>query len=195
MSSKTKKITIRGQTYNLEDVQDLVEIQGVLVPDNWPTKPAECVRLFISTQKMLALEFSRHLAANWKAICKAAQEEAAEGGKAELPISFAFTLDQSAPSVAALTKLKMSFSVRHETTGKPKTHDTNQGEFLDDDLGVVLDVGSVAAESAPPPEPETPAEPEAGSGEAPPAGEGESGGGEGSEAGSSSTRRRRRSKK
>lgn len=166
----SKKVTVRGKTYDLADLADIVSIQGALVPDNWPTKKADCVNLFLSVQNMLGMEFKRHLAANWKQICKAAQEEGADGNPARLAVAFNFELDQSAPTVAAFTKTAMSFSVKHGTKGKPRTHDLAQGEFLDEDMSVVFDVKGFEKENAPeekpekepkaddaPPDPESPA--------------------------------------
>ena len=145
-----KKFTIKGRTYDLEDAADLVSIQNALVPDNWPTKKADCVRLFLSSQEMLSLQLKRHLAANWKAICKAAQEnqEPDGGGRAELAIGFGFTLDQTAPMIAAISKIKMAFSVKHSTEGRPITHDLSQGEFLDEDMSVVFQTGGIEKEKA-----------------------------------------------
>lgn len=149
--SSGNKVTIRGKVYDLDDIGDVIAVQSALVPENWPIKKADCVKVFISLQNMLAFEFKRHLAANWKAICKAIQEEANEpGGVARLAVAFNFEVDQTAPTVAAFSKSKMSFSVKHSTEGKPRTHDINQGEFLGDDLSVVLDVKGFAREAAEP---------------------------------------------
>lgn len=162
----SKKLTIRGKVYDLDDVSDVVSIQSALVPENWPIKKADAVRLFLSLQNMLALEFKRHLAANFKGIVKSAIEQGDEpGGTASTAVSFAFEINVTAPQVAAINKTKMSFSVRHSTEGKPKTHDLNQGEFLNDDLGVVLDVKSLAEEA----KQETPPTPE--ESQTPPGGE------------------------
>jgi hypothetical protein len=144
--SKKNQVTIRGKTYDLDDAADLVSIQNALVPDNWPIKKADAVRLFLSLQNMLALQLKRHLAANFKGLIKAAIEEGEEAGAAKIGASFAFEIDVTAPQVAALTKLKLSFSVKHGTEGKPQTHDLTQGEFLDDDLSVVFDVKSLEKE-------------------------------------------------
>ena len=152
-------ITVRGKKYDLNDVGDLISIQNVLVPDNWPGKKADCVRVLVATADMLALELKRHLAANWKKISKACQEEMEDGEAARMGVSFAFEIDQSAPSVAALTKIKMSHSVRNSTESKPKTHDVNQGVFLGDDMSIVFDVKSLAEEQAPAEKPEEPEAP------------------------------------
>jgi hypothetical protein len=142
----SSKITIRGRVYDLNETPDLVSIQNALVPDNWPIKKSDGVRLFLSLQKMLALEFKRHLAANFKRILKTAVEEGEEG-TAEVPVSFSFSVNISAPQVATHGKTKMSYSAKYSTEGKPKTHDLNQGEFLDDDMGVVLDTRGFAKEA------------------------------------------------
>jgi len=154
----SKKLTIRGKTYDMDDLQDSVAIQNVLVPDNWPLKKAAGVSLFLSLQNMLALELKRHLAANFKRITRNAFEEAeSDGGKAVQGVSFSFEIDMTAPQVAAITKIKLGGSAKFGTTGKPRTHDLTQGEFLADDLSVVLDVKGFREEQATPPdEPEAP---------------------------------------
>lgn len=145
----SKKFTIRGKTYDLEDAADVVSIQNALVPENWPGKKADCVRLFLALQDMLSKQIARHLAANFRQISKSAQEELADGGSGKVAVSFAFEIDQTSPLVAALTKLKMSFSVKYATDGKPQTFDLTQGELpLDgDDMTEVMDVGSIAREN------------------------------------------------
>lgn len=146
------KVTIRGRTYDLNDVGDLASIQAVLVSDNWPTKRADGVKLFLSLQNMLSLQLKRHLAANFKTIMKNALEEGAEGGTAEMSVNFGFTVDLTAPTVATISAHKLSFSVKHETKGKPQTYDLTQGEFIDDDMNVVLDVKGFEKENSAPPE-------------------------------------------
>src|SRR6266567_2646738 len=116
----SKKFTIRGKTYDLADAADLVSIQNALVPDNWPGKKSDCVRLFLALQEMLALQIRRHFAANFKQLAKSAIEESEDGGSARIGSTFAFEIDLTSPLVAALTKLKMSFSVKHGTEGKPQ---------------------------------------------------------------------------
>lgn len=136
----SNKFTIRGKTYDLSDAVDLVSIQNALVPENWPGKKPDCVRLFIATQEMLSLQLKRHLANNFKHISKVAQEEAADGQPAKIGVTFAFELDQTSPLVAAITKLSMSYTVRHGTKGKPQTFDLTQGELpLDSDLTSAFD--------------------------------------------------------
>ena len=71
-----KTVLIRGRQYDLNQIEDLKSIQNVLVSDNWPGTKAEGVSLFLSLQNMLALQFKRHLAANFKTLMKAAFEEA-----------------------------------------------------------------------------------------------------------------------
>lgn len=148
----SSKVTIRGRTYNIDDVDDLASIQSVLVSDNWPGKRSEGVRLFLSLQNMLSLQLKRHLAANFKSIMKAAFEEAENDGKAAVAIAYNFTIDMTAPTVATIAAHKIGYSIKHGTTGKPMTHDLNQGEFLDDDMSVVFDVKGFAKENNAPPE-------------------------------------------
>lgn len=144
-----KKFTIRGKTYDLDDAADLVSIQNAMVPDNWPGKKADCVRLFIALQGMLSLQLARHFAANFKQISKAAQEEQAEGGSARIGVAFNFEIDQTSPLVAAITKLSMGFSVKHKTEGKPQTFDLTQGELPlgDDDMTDVFNTKSLEEEA------------------------------------------------
>lgn len=153
----SRKMTIRGRTYDLDDIGDLASIQSVLVPDNWTGRKADCVNLFLSMQNMLSLQLKRHLAANWKTIVKTAMEEGEDNNKAQVALGFTFTIDMTAPTVATIAAHKLSFSVKHETKGKPQTHDLSQGEFLDDDMNVVLDVKGFEKENAAPPDPEIPA--------------------------------------
>lgn len=145
----SKKFTIRGKTYDLADAADLVSIQNALVPDNWPGKKSDCVRLFLALQEMLALQIRRHFAANFKQLAKSAIEESEDGGSARIGSTFAFEIDLTSPLVAALTKLKMSFSVKHGTEGKPQTFDLTQGELpLDgDDMSQVLNPRSLTDET------------------------------------------------
>lgn len=144
----SKKFTIRGRTYNLEDAADLVSIQNVLAPENWPGKKGDAVRLFLALQEMLALQVRRHFAANFKTLAKTALEEGAEGGSARIGATFAFEVDFTSPLVAALTKIKMNFSVKHGTEGKPQTHDLTQGELpLDgDDMTAVFETKKLTEE-------------------------------------------------
>lgn len=147
MSKRT--VTIRGRTYNMDDAADLVSVQSVLIPDEWPGKRGDGVRLFNALQEMLALQLRRHFAANFKQLARAAIDEGADGGAAKIGATFAFEVDFTSPMVAALTKLKMSFSVRHGTEGKPQTYDLTQGELPleGDDMSVVFDVKSLVTEA------------------------------------------------
>jgi hypothetical protein len=145
-----KKFTIRGKTYDLEDAADLVSVQNALSPENWPGKRADAVRLFLALQSMLAHQLSRHFAANFKKLASTAIEEGADGGAQKIGATFTFEIDFTSPLVAAITKLKMGYSVRHGTEGKPQTHDLTQGELpLDiDDMSQVLNPKSLAEEAA-----------------------------------------------
>ena len=147
-------VAIRGRNYDLNNPEDLASIQAVLVSDNWPATPSDGVHYFLSVSNMLGLQLKRHLAANFKAIMKAAIEEGEEAGQAQISIGFGFTLDFTAPTVATISAHKLGFSVKHETKGKPQTHDLAQGEFLDEDLGVVLDVAGFTAENTAEPKPD-----------------------------------------
>lgn len=148
-----KTFTIRGKTYNLDDAADLVSIQNALVPENWPGKKADGVRHFLAMQEMLGFEIRRYFAAKYKKIVSQAVEEGQDGGEAKLGVTFAFTVDVTTPLAATLSNMKLSFSVRDVLTGKPKTVDLTQANFLDkldseDDMTKVLDTSSVTREVA-----------------------------------------------
>lgn len=143
-----QKVTIRNKVFDLDDAADLVSIQNALVPDNWPAKKAEAVRLFISLQNMLAKKFKQHFAANFKGLMKSAVEEGEDGGAARISATFKFEIDVTVPQVAALSKNALNYSVKHGTEGKPQTHDLTQGEFLDENDDVVLDTHALEAENA-----------------------------------------------
>lgn len=147
---KEQRVTIKGKTYNLADTADLVSIQNALVPDNWPGKKPDGVRHFLAIQEMLGFQIKRYVAARYKNIAKAALEEGEEGGAAKMGVSFSFEIDFTSPLVAALSKMKLSFSVRNVLEGKPQTVDLTQSDFyekLDEDMGKVLDVSSVERET------------------------------------------------
>lgn len=151
MATKSKVI-IGGKPVDLDKLEELAQVQAQLVPDNWPMSKREGVRLFLSLQDMAALEFRRHLAHNFKTIVKTALEEKEDGNAPRVAVAFTVEVDLTAPNVAALAKIKMSFSRKFTTEGKPKTHDINQGDFLDEGLNVVLNQQSLADEMKPEPE-------------------------------------------
>lgn len=153
MSTRTV-IKIGDREYDLSEIADVAQLQATLVPDNWPGNKADCVRLFLQTSELLAFQFKRHLAHNWLKLCKTARESADEGDPAKIKAGFNFELDQSAPLVAAITKCKMSFSATHSTESKPITRDITQGEFLGDDMSVILDTAALDREMAPAPKEE-----------------------------------------
>ncbi len=146
--AKQQKVTIRNKTYDLDDAADLVSIQNALVPENWPAKKAEGVRLFISLQNMLAKKFKQHFAANFKGLMKSAVEEGEDGGAARIGATFKFEIDVTVPQVAALSKNALNYSVKHGTEGKPQTHDLTQGEFLDEENDVILDTHAIESDNA-----------------------------------------------
>ncbi len=149
---KSQKVLIRGKVYDLADTADLVSIQNALVPDNWPGKKADGVRHFLAVSEMLSFQIKRYVAARYQKIAKAALEEGADGGAAKMGVTFGFEIDFTSPLVAALTKMKLSFSVRDVLEGKPQTVDLTQSNFYDkldegDDMGKVLDTSSVERET------------------------------------------------
>lgn len=150
MKNDNRKFTIKGRTYDLSDAADLVSIQNALVPENWTGKKGDLVRLFLVLSDMAALQFRRHFAANFKKLAKAALEEQADGGSARIGTTFAIEIDLTSPMVAALTKIKMSFSTKTSTDGKPQTIDLTQDELpLDEgDMSEVLEPGGLDREKA-----------------------------------------------
>jgi hypothetical protein len=150
---KQQKVFIGGKLLDLADLNDAKYAQEKLIPDNWPIDKSEGVRLFVSTQNMLASEFKRHLAHHFKKICKRTQEEMADGEPARIKIAFSFEIDQSAPTVAAIGETAMSFSSKESSKGKAKTFDINQGEFFNEDME--LETLEEEANASPAPEPET----------------------------------------
>lgn len=149
---KSQKVILKGKVYDLADTADLVSIQSQLVPQNWPGKKADGVRHFLAIQEMLGFQLKRYVAARYQKIAHAALQEGADGGDAKLGVTFAFEIDFTSPMVAALTKMKLSFSVRNSLEGRPQTVDLTQNDFFDkldegDDMGKVLDTSSVERET------------------------------------------------
>lgn len=149
---KSQKVTLKGKVYDLADTADLVSIQSQLVPENWPGKKADGVRHFLAVSEMLSFQIKRYVAARYQKIAKAALEEGADGGAAKMGVSFSFEIDFTSPLVAALSKMKLSFSVRDVLEGKPQTVDLTQNDFFDkldeqDDMSQVLDTSSVERET------------------------------------------------
>lgn len=151
-----KKVTIAGKQYDFDKLDDVVALQAILVPPNFPLAKREGVRLFLSLQNMLAIEFKRHFAHNFSKIVATAMAQQEDKEEPSVALGFSVDLNMTALTVAALGKTKMSFSRKFSTEGKPKTHDIAQGDFLDDDMNVVLDVAALDREMAPEPKPEKP---------------------------------------
>lgn len=149
----TATVTVGGKTVDLDKLEELAQLQATLLPDNWPIAKRDGVRLFLNLQDMAAHEFKRHLAANFKKIVRAALEQQADGEGAEITVSFKLPMNFSALTVAALGETAMSGSQKFGTKGKAKTHDINQGDFLES-LDEVLDTESL---TAPPEKPDAPA--------------------------------------
>jgi hypothetical protein len=156
MAAQKSKVIIGGKPVDLDRVEELAQVQAQLVPENWKGSKREGVRLFLALQDMAALEFRRHFAHNFKTIVKTALEEKDDNNAPRVAVAFNIEVDLTAPNVAALAKIKMSYSRKFSTEGKPKTHDINQGDFLDEGLNVVLNQQSLSDEMAPAPEPEKP---------------------------------------
>lgn len=144
-------IEIHGRTYDLNDLPDSVKVQNMLCPENWPGTKKDAVRHFLALRSLVMHQLGRHFAANFKKIAQRCMEEAEEQQPARVSIGFSFEVDMSAPTVAALAAHKMSFSVKHETKGKPQTIDLNQEELpLGENIGGELD----PHDPEPPPEEE-----------------------------------------
>ena len=152
MSKLHATVTIGGKSYDFEKLEEAVAIQATLVPETWPLAKREGVKLFLALRQILRLEFERHLAYNFKDLLKTALEERElPGGDPVVPVAFAFKINLSALTVAAINETKMSFSRRFASTGKPQARDLNQFELFDegDTLGTALDVQSFADEQKP----------------------------------------------
>jgi hypothetical protein len=165
MATKTT-ITVAGKSVDMDKLEEVAQLQAIILPDSWPISKRDGVRLFLNLQEMVAHELKRHLAHNFSKIVKTAMEQQAENEGAEVSVGFAFTINLSALTVAALGKTKMSFSHKFSTEGKAKAHDISQGDFLDN-MENALDTGSLDAETAPekkeePKDGEPPADPTAG---------------------------------
>jgi hypothetical protein len=148
MKKESIKVTVSGRQYDMGDLADATAIQAVLVPDNWKAGKADCVRLMLSMQEMLAFQLKKHLAHNWNRMCKTIRENIEESAKdgATLGVTFKFTMDQSVPTVAAIRDHAMSFSAKYGSTGRPQTHDIAQGDFFGD-LSATVDPGALEAEA------------------------------------------------
>lgn len=151
-----KKVTVNGRPYDIDKLDDVAALQSILVPEGFPLAKREGVRLFLSLQNMAAVEMKRHLAHNFKMIVKTALDQQSDKEEPVVSVGFAFEINLSALTVAALGKTKMSFSRKYSTEGKPKTQDLAQGDFFDEDLSVVLNTVSLDAEMAPEPKAEKP---------------------------------------
>lgn len=151
-----KKVTVNGRPYDMDKLEDVASLQALLVPANFGAPKKDGVRLFLSLQNMTAVEWKRHLAHNFSKILATAQDQRDDNEPAVVSVAFSCEINLTALTVAAIGKPQMSFSRKFKTQGKPKTHDINQGEFLDDDLTVVLDVGALDKEMAPEPKVEKP---------------------------------------
>lgn len=164
MATKNKtKVTVGGKTVDLDKLEELAQVQAILLPENWPIAKRDGVRLFLNLQDMAAHEFKRHLAHNFKKIVRAALEQQADGDGAEITVSFSLPMNFSALTVAALGETKLSGSQKFGSKGKAKSHDLNQGDFLED-LEEVLNTESLNPPPPPEPEPEPTAGEEQGHG-------------------------------
>lgn len=142
--AKKNQVIVGGKPVDMDKLEELAQLQATLLPDNWPIAKRDGVRLFLNLQDMAAHEFKRHLAANFKKIVRAALEQQADGEGAEITVSFKLPMNFSALTVAALGETAMSGSQKFGTKGKAKTHDLNQGDFLEN-LDEVLDTESLTA--------------------------------------------------
>ncbi len=148
MAKMKTKVTVAGKPVDLDKLDEVAQVQAILLPENWPIAKRDGVRLFLNIQDMAAHELKRHLAHNWKKIVRAALEQQADGDGAEITVNFSIPMNFSALTVAALGETKMSGSQKFGSKGKAKTHDLNQGDFLES-LEEILDTESL---NAPPPE-------------------------------------------
>ena len=144
------RVVLGSREYNLGDPEDLRLASKILTPPNWPTAASDCVAVFAATVEMLQVQLKRHLAKNWPKICKQAQENLVEEEDGTVKVSFGFELDQSVPNIATIGTNSLSFSLSHNTTGSPVSHDIAQGDWIED-LASETEIGA----EDPPPPPET----------------------------------------
>lgn len=145
---KNIKVVIGGKSYDFDKIEEAAQLQAILLPANWPIAKRDGVRLFLNQRDMLTHEFQRHFASNYKKLVRAALEQQEDGEGASIAVSFAFDVNFSALTVAAIDKTKMGGSQKFGTTGKAKSHDIAQGDFYAD-ISESLDTAKLAAESAP----------------------------------------------
>lgn len=150
---KNIKVVIGGKSYDFDKIEEAAQLQSILLPVNWPIAKRDGVRLFLNQRDMLTHEFQRHFAANYKKMVRAALEQQEDGEGASIPVSFAFEVNFSALTVAAIGKTKMGGAQKFGTTGKPKSHDIAQGDFYAD-ISDSLDTAKLEAESEPEEKPE-----------------------------------------
>src|SRR5580704_149179 len=108
-----KEVTVHGRTYDMEKLADATSIQAELVPDNWPGTKSDCVRNMLTIQEMISHELRRHLAHNWRHICKTVQENKEDGDGATLKLTLKFEIDQSVPTLAAIRAHALSYSAKY----------------------------------------------------------------------------------
>jgi hypothetical protein len=144
--NSTKIVVIRGRLYDPADPEDRKQIVQTLVPEFWPGTPDNALDVYMATQEMLLGQFLKALAQNWHGICRVCHERGTDAKPAQTNVSFSFTIDQTAPLVAAIARIRMKYGISFSSVGGPQSHDISQGEL---DLAKDL----AAAEAQPPPPP------------------------------------------
>jgi hypothetical protein len=127
----TQLIRIADKSYDLANPSEQAEALTQLVPLDWPGEGVDCLKLFQATTEMLCLKLRRHLARNWRNICRTSIREMEDDNPAKVPITFAFEIDQTVLTTAAISKHVMSFSMKYKSKGRPETCDIKQTDFLD----------------------------------------------------------------
>jgi hypothetical protein len=130
------KIDLATEVLDLAIPSDRDKAIAVLVSANYPASPDECLRVFAAVADMLAFSLRKTLAQNWRNICHVAGDQQQTGGAAVVPVGVSFTIDQSAPAVAAVSKFKLHFGSRFNASARPQAFDVNNGEL---DLGETED--------------------------------------------------------
>jgi hypothetical protein len=122
-------IDVGSETLDLNIPADKEKAIALLVSANYPASPDECLQVFAAVEDILCFALRKTVASNWRNICHVAADQAQVGGGAVVPVGVGFTIDLSAPSVAAVSKFKLHFGSKFSSTARPQTCDVNQGDL------------------------------------------------------------------
>jgi hypothetical protein len=128
-SEMKTSIDVGAEVLDLNQPADKEKAISLLVSANYPASPDECLQVFAAVADILCFALRKTVASNWRNICHVAADQAQVGGGAVVPIGVGFTIDLSAPSVAAVSKFKLHFGSKFSSTARPQTCDVNQGDL------------------------------------------------------------------